>query len=312
MGAAVVGRLYKPGWKDRAETRIFNSRVRCGHDSTAGLKSSRRAASPVKSRKGDTVFRDFIPGVLGQVFRPELLSDTKAFHTATLSPHTRKTPFTCFWRFSSLRHRDARTAAVCTAENGRWPGLGMRRSLSQPHVEDLRNRQEMGILCRRQSRNRGRASGKESSSGKARAFARANTSAFGCARRARPHDGFTRSADRVENWRDVGFALERCRFQLRRNSSRAGLLPGSDRHTQDQRQPPYASDAEITPGRAKASWQEIRIGRASGFSNPQWHPVQRHQPATQVPETGRTEARNALAQLAHSTQNSRHAFTARG
>jgi hypothetical protein len=120
------------------------------------------------------------------------------------------------------------------------------------------------------------------------------------------------ASDRVKNWRDFGFALEGCGFHLRRDSSRAGLLPGSDRHAKNQGQPSYSSHAAVSQRRAKAPEREICIGRASGFSNPQWHPVQRYQSAAQVLETGRTEARDALAQLAHSAPNSRHALTARG
>jgi len=41
-------------------------------------------------------------------------------------------------------------------------------------VDDLRVGQEMGVLCRRQSRNRDRTAGKESRPAKARAFAGAN------------------------------------------------------------------------------------------------------------------------------------------
>ena len=93
MGAAVVDRLYKPGWQNRTETRICHSRARNEHDSTAGSKSCRRASSPAKSREGDTLLRDFIPGVRGQVFCPELLSHTETFNAATLSPHTRTNIF---------------------------------------------------------------------------------------------------------------------------------------------------------------------------------------------------------------------------
>ena len=170
MGAAVVGRLYKPGRNNRAETGIRYSRTRYEHDSTTGSKGCRRASSPVKSREGDTLLRDFIPGVRGQAFCPELLPHPETFHPAALSPHTRKTPFTCFWRFSSLRYRNARTAAVCAAENGRWFGLGVRRPLSQPDVEDIHNSQEMGILSRGQSCNRGRACRKSKPSGKSMCF----------------------------------------------------------------------------------------------------------------------------------------------
>src|ERR1017187_3381876 len=141
MGAAVVGRLHKPGWQNRAETRVGYSRARYEHDSTAGAKGLRRASPPVKSREGDTLLRDFIPGVRRQVFCPELLPHAKTLDAAALSPHTRKTPFTCFWRLSPLRHRNPRSAAVRAAEDGRWFGLGMRRPLPQPDVEDLRNRQ---------------------------------------------------------------------------------------------------------------------------------------------------------------------------
>jgi hypothetical protein len=42
---------------------------------------------------------------------------------------------------------------------------------------------------------------------------------FGCARIARQHNGFSRSADRAKNWRDLGSALEGCGFPLRRDSS---------------------------------------------------------------------------------------------
>ena len=100
-------------------------------------------------------------------------------------------------------------------------------------------------------------------------------------------------------WRDFGIALEGCGFQLWRNSGRTGLLSRSDRHAQDQEQPPYPSHAAVSQGRIKASEREICIGSASGFSNSQWHPVQRYQPAPQSFEAGRTQARNALAQLAH-------------
>jgi len=161
-----VGRLYKPGWQNRTETRVRYSRARNEHDSTASVKSRRRASSPVKFREGDTLLRDFVPGVRGQVFCPELLPLPETLYPATLSPHTRKTSFTCFWRFSSLRHRDVRSAAVCTAENGRWLGLGMRRPLSEPDVEDLHHSQEMGILCRRQSRKWGSIFRKRKLSGK--------------------------------------------------------------------------------------------------------------------------------------------------
>src|SRR5712692_1809871 len=112
MGAAVVDRLHKPGWQNRTETRVGYSRTRCGHDSTTGSKGRRRATSPVESREGDTLLRDFLPGVRGQVFCPELLPHLEALDPATLSPHTRKTPFTCFWRLSPLRHWDAGSAAV--------------------------------------------------------------------------------------------------------------------------------------------------------------------------------------------------------
>ena len=105
----------------------------------------------------------------------------------------------------------------------------------------------------------------------------------------------------------LALRLERCRFQLQRNSRRAGLLSGSDRHAENQGQPPYSSHAGASPGRAQASEREIRIGRAFSFSYPQWHPVQRHQPAPSSFEAGRTQARDALAQLAHSAPNSRHA-----
>lgn len=110
-------------------------------------------------------------------------------------------------------------------------------SPSQPDVKDLRDRQEMGVLCRRQSRHRGRAAGKESGSGKAYSSPRTNPLTTGCARRARPHDGFSRSADRLKSGRDIGFALEGCRFSLRRDSRRTGLLSRSDRHTKNQGQP---------------------------------------------------------------------------
>src|SRR5579872_6205003 len=152
MGAAVVDRLYKPGWQNRAETRIGHSRACSEHDSAAGAQGCRRASSPVESRKGNTLLRDFLPGVRGQVFCPEFLPHVEALDPATLSPHTRQTPFTCFWTLSPLRHRNARFAAVRAAENGERFGMGMRRPLPQPDVEDLRDRQEMGLLCRRQSR----------------------------------------------------------------------------------------------------------------------------------------------------------------
>jgi AAA domain-containing protein len=64
-----------------------------------------------------------------------------------------------------LRHWDAGDAAICAAENGERFGLGVCRPLSRLDGEDVRNTQEMGILCRGQSRNRDRASGKESSPG---------------------------------------------------------------------------------------------------------------------------------------------------
>src|ERR1035437_2398865 len=167
MGIAMMDGSYKYGWNAWTEPGIGNSRARCEHDSSTGKESRRGAPSPVKSRKSDAVFRDYYPRVRGQIFRPELFPHLETLYSTTLSLHTLQTPFTCFWRFSSLRHRDAGPAAICAAENGERFGLGMRRPLSQPDVEDLRHSQEMGILCRGQSRNWGRASGKESGSGEA-------------------------------------------------------------------------------------------------------------------------------------------------
>src|ERR1700735_4128964 len=106
MGTAMVDRLYKPGWQNRTETRVRYSCARSEHDATASVKSRRRASSSVKSREGNTLLRDFVPGVRGQVFCPELLSHPETLNPATLSPHTQQTPFTCFWRISPLRHRN--------------------------------------------------------------------------------------------------------------------------------------------------------------------------------------------------------------
>src|SRR6266478_2755156 len=57
---------------------------------------------------------------------------------------------------------------------------------------------------------------------------------------------------------------------------------------------------------------EKSVSGGIGFSHPQRHPVQRHEPAAQAPETGRSQAGDALAQLAHATPHSRDAFATRG
>src|ERR1700722_481990 len=312
MGIAMVDGSYQYGWNAWSEPGISNSRARYRYDTPTGQKSRRGAPSSVESRESYTLFRDYNPRVRGKAFRPELLPHFKTLNSATLSLHTRQTPFTCIWTNSPLRHRNTRSTAIRAAENGGRTWLGMRRPLSQSDVEDLQHCEEMGLLFRRQSRNWGRASGKESGSGKACAFAGANIPAIGSARRTRPHNGFTRSADWAKNWRDFGVTLERCRFPFRRNSRRTGLLSGSDRHAENQRQPQDSSDAGFSRGRAQTSKRETFIRGAVNFSNSQWHPVQRYQPATSELETGRKETRDALAQLAHSASDSRHALATFG
>ena len=91
---------------------------------------------------------------------------------------------------------------------------------------------------------------------------------------------------------------EECGFCLRLGSGRAGLLPGSDRRAKNQGQPTCAPQAGLSQGGTQASEREICIRRGIGFSHPQRHPVQRHEPAAQAPETGRSQAGDALAQLA--------------
>jgi len=105
---------------------------------------------------------------------------------------------------------------------------------------------------------------------------------------------------------------EECGFCLRLGSGRAGLLPGSDRRAKNQGQPTCAPQAGLSQGGTQASEREICIRRGIGFSHPQRHPVQRHEPAAQAPETGRSQAGDALAQLAHATPHSRDAFATRG
>ena len=133
-----------------------------------------------------------------------------------------------------------------------------------------------------------------------------------CPRRARAHDGFSRSADRAEigeilglRWRDVDFNSGEIRVE---QACYRGLI-GTPKTKNSRRILPMPDSLkdELKHLREKAS-----IGRASGFSDPQWHPVQRYQPAASTFEAGWQETGDALAQLAHAAPNSRHAFSASG
>jgi len=106
-------------------------------------------------------------------------------------------------------------------------------------------------------------------------------------------------------WRDVDFSSGEIRVE---QACYRGLI-GTPKTKGSRRTLPMP---ESLKGESQAPQREIGIGRASGFSNPQWHPVQRYHPAAQISETGRTEARDALAQLAYSAPHSRHALAARG
>jgi integrase len=91
MGVAMVGRLYKPGWQNRTETRVRDSRFRNEHDSTTGSQGCRRASSPVKSREGDTFsaisFRNFADKYFVPNFFPTLKLSTQQRYRRTLEKH---------------------------------------------------------------------------------------------------------------------------------------------------------------------------------------------------------------------------------
>ena len=81
-------------------------------------------------------------------------------------------------------------------------------------------------------------------------------------------------------------------------------------HPENQTQPQNRSAATIVGFGADASQnpgtsRERR--KRAGLSNPQWHPLQRHQPAAPAVETSRAEAGHTLAPLAHAPAHSCHA-----
>src|SRR5437773_2761335 len=310
LGVAMVDGLHSIGRNARAKTGVGNSRCGRQHDSSASTKSRRGAPSSAESREDHAVFLDLVSGVCGTVFHPEFLPYTEALNSATLSPHPQQSPFACLWRFSPLRYRHLADTAVRFAEVRERPRLGVRRPLSQSSFETVRNGQEVGSLRRRQSGNGSRTPREESGSGKARASTAPDTRSFGRAGGTCAHDGFARGAHWFANRRDFG--SERCEFQLRRDSSRASLLSGRDRLSQNQRQPTYASDAGGAQNSANAFGRAIRaaIGRAISFSVSQWNSIQRHQPVAQATKASRSEAGDALAQLAHAPAHSRHALAA--
>ena len=108
-------------------------------------------------------------------------------------------------------------------------------------------------------------------------------------------------------WRDVGFTSGEIRVE---QACYRGLI-GTPK---TKSSPPYPSPAGTAENRIETPQRAIcaAVGRGTRIPHPQWHSLQRHEPVAQAPQANRSQAGDALAQLAHFAPYSRHALAARG
>ncbi len=105
-------------------------------------------------------------------------------------------------------------------------------------------------------------------------------------------------------WRDVDFHSGEIR------SSRP--VTGSNRRAKDQRQRRTLPMPEPLTDVLKRLREKSASGEGLVSSHSQWHPFSDTKLLHKHLKPVRTEARDALAQLAHFVSNSRHALTTRG
>src|SRR5271168_3963558 len=152
MGAAVVGRLYKRGRKDRTMASVGHPRCCCRNDPAAGEEACRRAGPPDQSGNSGAAIHDDVSGLRGPLPQSPVFPDIESVHTEALPSNLEHTPLTCFRKIPSLRYRNRRPATLCAAKNGKWPQLGICQPLSQFNVEGFRNGKNVGFLLHGQSR----------------------------------------------------------------------------------------------------------------------------------------------------------------
>jgi len=169
-----------------------------------------------------------------------------------------------------MRYRKLRLAEVCVAEDRGWTGLGISQPSAQSHVEDLRSRQAMGLLQRRQSASSVKLPEKQAVRGKHILQPGQIASLLGVLKEPVSTMGHPENQTQPQN-------------------RSAATIVG------------FGADASQNPGTSR----ERR--KRAGLSNPQWHPLQRHQPAAPAVETSRAEAGHTLAPLAHAPAHSCHA-----
>src|SRR5580658_1917928 len=309
MGAAVVGRLYKRGRKDRTTASVGHPRCCCRNHSAAGEEAWRRAGPPDQSGNSGAAIHDEVLGFRGTIPRRAVFPDIESVHTETLPPNLDLAPFTCFWEIPSLRYRNHRPATLRAAEDGKWPQLGICQPLSQFNVEGFRDGKDVGFPLRGQSRARCFTPRKTAGSRKTSAPAESNSAPADIAQGTGSHPGSVGRTDRDADRRDFGTAPKGREFCYRPASDRAGLLSRLARLTQNQRQPPYASVAHSTRRCADSNLRARSTGGGgrSGISDSQRHAIERHQPVAPSFETGRLENWYAVAELAHPRTHPRYA-----
>ncbi len=147
----MVGRLSKGRWNDRATAGIVHPWHRFRDLAPPGQESRRGKTSAGKPGPSSTAVDDDARNVYRQLHGPQLPTHTEGLDSRTLSPHPQPSPLTGVRNLTAMRYRKLRLAEVCVAEDGGWTGLGISQPSAQSHVEDLRSRQAMGLLQRRQS-----------------------------------------------------------------------------------------------------------------------------------------------------------------